>query len=55
MIKYYCQQYTCESGAISRILIPENASQDDLEGIKEMLNVIIQRHFKVDGGTQHEN
>lgn len=45
---YYIQQYTCKNGAIAKIMIPVDATQDDLKGIREMLDVIIKRHFKVE-------
>lgn len=45
---YYIQQYTCENRAIARIMIPVDATQDDLKGIREMLDVVIKRHFKAE-------
>ena len=44
---YYIQPYTCENGEIAKIIIPVDATQDDLKGIREMLGVVIKRHFKV--------
>ena len=45
---YYIQQYTCENRTIAKIMIPVDATQDDLKGIREMLDVVIKRHFKVE-------
>lgn len=47
-IGIYVQSYTCENGTIAKIIIPEQATQDDLIGIREMLDVVIQRHFKAE-------
>lgn len=47
MIDYYIQQYTCENGNISKIIIPKDATEDDLLGIKELFDVILERHFKM--------
>ena len=44
---YYITQYTCENRTIAKIMIPVDATQDDLKGIREMLDVVIKRHFKV--------
>lgn len=45
---YYIQQYTCENGIIAKIMIPQDATKDDLKGIRDMLDVVIKRHFKVE-------
>ena len=47
MIDYYIQRYTCENGAISKIMIPETATKDDLNGIRELFDVVLERHFKI--------
>ena len=52
-LEYYIQQYTCENRAIAKIMIPADATQDDLKGIREMLDVVIKRHFKVES-EEHE-
>ena len=44
---FYVQQYTCESGQIAKIMIPENASEDDLLGFRDMLNIALKRKFKL--------
>ena len=46
----YTQTYTCESGALARIIIPHDATEDDLKGIAELLGVVIKRHFKLELG-----
>jgi hypothetical protein len=48
MTNNHIQIYTCESGKWAKIIIPENATKDDLAGIKEMLDVIIKRHFQIE-------
>jgi hypothetical protein len=47
-LEYYIQQYTCENRTIAKIMIPIDATQDDLKGIREMLDVVIKRHFKAE-------
>lgn len=49
---YYIQQYTCENRTIAKIMIPIDATQDDLKGIRETLDVIIHRHFKVESEVE---
>lgn len=44
---FYIQQYTCESGLIAKIIIPENATEDDLLGFRDMLNIALKRKFKI--------
>ena len=46
-ISFYIQQYTCESGQIAKIIIPENATEDDLLGFRDMLNIALKRKFKL--------
>ena len=43
----YIQQYTCESGQIAKIIIPGNATEDDLLGFRDMLNIALKRKFKI--------
>ena len=49
---YYITQYTCENRTIAKIMIPHDATKDDLKGIREMLDVVIKRHFKVESEVQ---
>ena len=51
----YIQQYTCESGTIGAIIIPNDATENDLKGIAEMLDIIIKRHFKIEPQEESEN
>ena len=51
-IDVYIQRYACENGTIAKIIIPEQATQDDLKGIREMFDVVIQRHFKIESEVQ---
>ena len=46
-ITFYIQQYTCESGQIAKIIIPDNATEDDLLGFRDMLNIALKRKFKL--------
>ena len=48
MFEYYIQEYTCENGAIAKIMIPEDATKDDLLGIMEFLDVILKRKYKIE-------
>lgn len=48
LIKYYIQEYNCENKMIAKIVIPQDATKDDLKGIREMLDVVIKRHFKAE-------
>lgn len=43
----FVQQYTCESGQIAKIIIPESATKDDLLGFRDMLNIALKRKFKL--------
>lgn len=43
----YVQNYTCENGEFARIVIPEEATVDDLKGIRDMLDIVIRRHFGI--------
>lgn len=51
---YYIQQYTCENSTIAKIMIPQDATKDDLKGIREMLDVVIKRHFKAENEGNNE-
>lgn len=44
---YIRQDYTCESGGLAQIIIPRNATKDDLLALKEIFEVLIERKFKV--------
>lgn len=44
---FFIQQYTCESGKIAKIVIPEDATEDDLLGFRDMLNIALKRKFKI--------
>ncbi|MCR5507417.1 MAG: hypothetical protein K6F34_01895 [Lachnospiraceae bacterium] len=46
-VSFFIQQYTCESGQIAKIIIPEDASEDDLLGFRDMLNIALKRKFKI--------
>lgn len=48
MTNNHIQIYTCENGKWAKIIIPESATKDDLAGIKETLDVMIKRHFKIE-------
>lgn len=47
---YIRQDYTCESGGLAQIIIPRNATKDDLFALREIFEVLIERKFKVKGG-----
>ena len=44
---YYIQAYTCESGKAAKLIIPEDATRDDLCAFSDMLNIVLRRKFKV--------
>lgn len=44
---FFVQQYTCESGKIAKFIIPEDATEDDLLGFRDMLNIALKRKFKL--------
>lgn len=44
---FFIQQYTCESGEIAKFVIPEGATEDDLLGFRDMLNIALKRKFKI--------
>lgn len=45
---YIQQNYETESGKLSQIIIPKDATQDDLAAISDMLTILIRRRFKTD-------
>lgn len=47
---YVRQDYTCENGELAQIIIPRNATKDDLLALREILEVLIERSFKMKGG-----
>lgn len=46
-IGYYIQSYTCESGKLAKIIIPEDATEDDLFALEDMLKIVLKRKFKL--------
>ena len=44
---FYSQSYTCESGKIAKIIIPEDATEDDLLAIYDLLDIVLKRKFKL--------
>lgn len=47
-VRYSNNLYTCEDGRHAKIIILENATEDDIKGLYELLAVIAKRKFKVD-------
>ena len=45
-MNYFIQTYTCESGEIEKIVIPENATEDDLLALKEILDIVVRVWLK---------
>lgn len=45
MNEFYVQNYTCENGQLARLVIPENATKNDLMGLKELLEIILKYHY----------
>ena len=43
---YVRLDYNCENGQLAQIIIPRDASKDDLCALREMFEVIIKRKFK---------
>jgi hypothetical protein len=50
---YVRQDYTCENGELAQIIIPRKATKDDLCALKEMLEILIERKFKVADNEQN--
>lgn len=46
-VGYYIQSYTCESGKQAKIIIPEDATDDDLLAFDDMLKIVLRRKFKL--------
>ncbi len=44
---YITQSYPVESGKIAKIIIPIDSSEDDLYAIRDLLDVILKRKFKI--------
>lgn len=44
---FFVQQYTCESGKIAKFIIPEDATEDDLLGFRDILSITLKRKFKL--------
>lgn len=45
--EYFIQSYTFENGKVAKIIIPENASKDDLLALRDMLDIVLRRKFKL--------
>lgn len=45
-MNYFVQSYTCESGAIGKIIIPEDATRDELLALKEFLDIVVRVRLK---------
>ena len=43
---YVRHDYTCDNGQLAQIIIPREATKDDLCALREMLEVLIERKFK---------
>ena len=46
--EYIQQNYETESGKLAQIIIPKDATQDDLAAISDMLYILIKRRFKTE-------
>ena len=46
-VKFVEQPYVCESGKEAKIIIPEDATNDDLYAIKDLLDIMLKRKFKL--------
>lgn len=49
---YVRHDYTCDNGQLAQIIIPREASKDDLCALREMLEVLIKRRFKESEDTE---
>ena len=47
-ISYTYQRFNCERGGKLELMIPENPTKDDLLGIREFLNLILKRRYKME-------
>ena len=45
---YFIQPYTCKSGKTAKLIIPADASKDDLLLIKDLLLLLMKRKYKID-------
>lgn len=45
-MNYFVQSYTCESGAIGKIIIPEDVTKDELLALKEFLDIVVRVRLK---------
>lgn len=45
--EYFIQSYTFETGKVAKIIIPEKASKDDLLALRDMLDIVLKRKFKL--------
>lgn len=45
--EYFIQSYTFETGKVAKIIIPENASKDDLLALRDMFDIVLKRKFKL--------
>lgn len=45
--EYFIQSYMFENGKVAKIIIPENASKDDLLALRDMLDIVLKRKFKL--------
>lgn len=43
---YYAQVYYFENGNRGTMIIPKDATEDDLLALKEILDIVIKRHYK---------
>jgi hypothetical protein len=51
--KPYIQiDYSCDKGMLAQIIIPKNATPDDLSALRELLEVIIKRRYKESEDTE---
>ena len=44
--RYVRQDYTCDNGELAQIIIPREATKDDLYALRELLEVLIKRKFR---------
>ena len=44
--------YHCDKGMLAQIIIPKNATPDDLSALRELLEVIIKRRYKESEDTE---
>lgn len=51
---YVRHDYTCDNGELAQIIIPRGATKDDLCALREMLEILIKRKFKVADNEQRE-